>query len=254
MNSGQHSELLSSRVPAGNVLYSPENTGLRESDLAMDNEDATTIAIDPSLEAQGSDVVLPLINERPGAVENLSSTVGGLPEDNPTQAPRIVSRTPSLRIHTNGTESTIESKSDQSSPLTEIASTPPSHDFPHLNDETEVAVKSESPQATRRTPRQRNQVARYSETTFEKPKDRPRGPSMPVSSKKSSARTTPASGRRDSQIADAELTRRAHTYSPSLKDSLQFRTASSTEEVEDESVKLVRELTEQEFGLRRRSK
>jgi len=230
-------------------------------DPARDSNHPHTIVIDPSLEMEVPDTALSLLNHTHRMVDNLSPPDGQLSEA-PAQATRNESRTPSLRIHTNGTESTIESKSDQSSPLTEIVSSPTLDNFQHFNETAEVIIKSESPQTTRQTPRQRKQVERFSETIFEKPKDNrsdhntTRGPSLPVSSsKKSTTRTTPASGgRRNSQIAVAELTRRAQTYSPSLKDPMLVRAASSTEEAEDESVRLVRELTEQEFGLRRRSK
>ncbi|KAI9725567.1 MAG: JmjC domain-containing histone demethylation protein 1 [Chrysothrix sp. TS-e1954] len=166
------------------------------------------------------------------------------------------SRTPSLHIQSNSTDSNGASNSRPSSPLTEIDESP------------KQAVKEEPINAdeetllsptTKRAPRERTQVAHYINTNANgtrKPAGKVKSPSQPrsastASSKKSSAKPAGVSKKRSASrsISQDPARSRASAVSPAKS---VVEKVEEADEVEDEDEKLAKSLMEQEFGLRRR--
>lgn len=214
-------------------------------------------SIDPRLE-DGNCAVVGGSERGSEKVANATQLVGDSTDVKLGRAAENISRTPSLHIHTNGTESTMESKSNQSSPLTELPTSPLEQSFPLLDNESDNTIILETSHPIRHPVRQRKTVERFSETIFEanheERKSASRVPSLPASIDKALNRETPRPGPRTPQGPSAECSRRSYTTSPSTKHFAASRRPSATEEAEDKSIRLVRELTGSEFGLRRRSK
>jgi len=199
------------------------------------------------------------------------------------------SRTPSLHIqtttttntNTTSTESGTVSTSPTSSPLTDLNL---DHDLespkqaqaqvqqPEANITAAViGIKEEYPPQPQplRTPRQRKQIDRFSTTIFE-PQSQSQHPSHPFhtspTSKVATASPTfakPASATRRKSSAPSRSGSHPHSRAASLsaaspRGSVGRRASSEVggkegkDEVEDESLRLARELSGAEFGLRRR--
>lgn len=175
------------------------------------------------------------------------------------------SGTPSLHVQTASNDSVDASVSVPStppmSPLTDLGPDSPPHS-PGLSIKGEfgVTIKTESPPVPRQTPRQRKQVDRLSTGSFgvKFPPTISQFPSSVTTGAAVSPPNTfakPSSGRKSTSSRSASSEVRAASH-----DTVGFAIANGTrvlseaEEIEARDIKLARELSEQDFGLRRRSR
>ena len=195
------------------------------------------------------------------------------------------SRTPSLQIQTtttntnsNSTESGTVSTSPRSSPLTDL-NLDVDHDLnlpnqiqqqePSPSTAAVIGVKEEYPPL--RTPRQRKQIDRFSTAIFEpQPQSQSQYPAhishtSPTAKSSTTPKLTaasptfakPASASHRKSSAPSRSGSHSHSRAASLsaaspRRSVGRESVGKEEEVEDDSLRLARELSGAEFGLRRR--
>jgi len=163
------------------------------------------------------------------------------------------SRSPSLHVHTNSTKSVNTSTSLPPSPLTELE---PSSPNPESTENDGVVIGAEKSQTFRSKarPRERspnttfvNRVARH---------DRPPSSSVPSysSGPDKPQPTIEGTGHKEQCIGSEDFGHEIYRSTPSIQARSNMLTMAVTDDEEDESLRLVRQLTELDFGLRKRSK
>ena len=163
------------------------------------------------------------------------------------------SRTPSIHVHTNSTKSVNTSTSPPPSPLTELE---PSSPNPESTEDDGVVIGGEISQMFRYRARPGkdspnatfvNRVARQDRPPFSTIPSHSSGHNKPQP-------TIDGTGHKEQCIGSKNFGNGIYRSTPSIRARNNMLTMSATDDEEDESLRLVRQLTEQDFGLRKRSK
>lgn len=165
------------------------------------------------------------------------------------------SRTPSLHVHTNSTKSVNASTSPPQSPLTELE---PSSPNPESVKYDSMVIEGDIPQVFGHTARPRKQVRSHDTMSTESVAKHDRQsfariPSQSTLPSKSQP-TINGNGQKVGRNGTRDFKNGIYRSTPSTQGRSNIPTMSVQDDEEDESIRLVRQLTEQDFGLRRRSK